>query len=140
LGRTPDTAGLQYWAKAFGATMDASEVQEWIKSAKSDPDYRVPSFAVGTNYVPYDMRADIHEGEAIIPKADNRALRAAVSNTAINNAELLAEFRAVRQEIAAFRAENKAGMIASQRDTAALVNKVKRWDGEGLPATRETTN
>ena len=31
------------------------------------------SFAVGTNYVPRDMVANIHEGEAIIPKAYNPA-------------------------------------------------------------------
>jgi hypothetical protein len=30
-------------------------------------------FAVGTNYVPYDMTAQIHEGEAIVPKAYNPA-------------------------------------------------------------------
>lgn len=32
-----------------------------------------PGFAVGTNYVPSDMIAQIHEGEAIVPKAYNPA-------------------------------------------------------------------
>jgi tape measure domain-containing protein len=31
----------------------------------------LPSFAIGTNYVPHDMIAQIHEGEAIVPKAYN---------------------------------------------------------------------
>lgn len=31
----------------------------------------IPAFAVGTNYVPRDMLAQIHEGEAIVPKAYN---------------------------------------------------------------------
>ena len=34
---------------------------------------RLPSFAVGTNYVPRDMLAQIHEGEAIVPRAYNPA-------------------------------------------------------------------
>jgi hypothetical protein len=34
----------------------------------------IPSFDVGTNFVPYDMTANIHRGERIIPKADNAAL------------------------------------------------------------------
>ena len=33
----------------------------------------IPKFAVGTNYVPRDMLAQIHEGEAIVPKAYNPA-------------------------------------------------------------------
>lgn len=40
------------------------------------------SFAVGTNYVPYDMTAQIHEGEAIVPKAYNPAAGGGVNNTA----------------------------------------------------------
>jgi len=37
------------------------------------------SFDVGTNYVPHDMVAQIHQGERIIPAADNRALMNAVN-------------------------------------------------------------
>lgn len=32
------------------------------------------SFDVGTNFVPHDMIAQVHEGERIIPRADNEAL------------------------------------------------------------------
>ena len=41
---------------------------------KYDPNTGGYSLAVGTNYVPYDgMRAILHEGEAVIPKAYNPA-------------------------------------------------------------------
>ena len=39
----------------------------------------LPSFAVGTNYLPYDMIAQLHEGERIIPKADNLRLEQRLS-------------------------------------------------------------
>lgn len=42
------------------------------------------SFDVGTNYVPYDMVAHIHQGERIIPKADNADLMTAVNGNGNN--------------------------------------------------------
>ena len=34
---------------------------------------KIPKLAVGTNYVPQDMLAYLHEGEAVVPKAYNPA-------------------------------------------------------------------
>jgi len=35
--------------------------------------YGLPTYAVGTNYIPYDQIAQLHEGEAVVPKAYNPA-------------------------------------------------------------------
>ena len=71
-------------ARAWGAS--AEETRRWFGNAG------VPQFAVGTNYVPRDMLAQIHEGEAIVPKAYNPAANGAGGS----NAELVAELRQLR--------------------------------------------
>lgn len=47
---------------------NALKVQEAIKAGKP-----IPKLATGTNYVPQDMLAFLHEGEAVVPKAYNPA-------------------------------------------------------------------
>lgn len=65
----------------------------------------IPRFDVGTNYVPRDMLAQIHEGEAIVPKAYNPAANPSMGG---GNAELLAEVRALREAVAALQAAASA--------------------------------
>jgi hypothetical protein len=60
---------------------------------------RIPGFAVGTNYVPNDMLAMIHKGEAIVPKAYNPAAGAAADKELIG--ELIREVQGLRAEVRA---------------------------------------
>jgi hypothetical protein len=83
---------------------------------------KVPSFDVGTNYVPRDMLALVHEGEAIVPKAYN--------NQGGSNGALVSEVRALRED-------NKAQALAIVRLQAEMNRTLKKWDGEGLPVERD---
>ncbi len=75
---------------AFDGTGDAAGLNQWIKDNNLSPkdladlsglyerdwanwysNNGLPSYDIGTNYVPRDMVAQIHEGEAILPKAFN---------------------------------------------------------------------
>ena len=84
----------------------------------------IPKFDVGTNYVPKDMLAQIHEGEAIVPKAYNPA---ANPGMAAGGADVVAELRALReavkvlQQAASATASNTALMpqMADQFETVA---------------------
>ena len=81
--------------------------------------FRVPSFAVGTDYVPRDMLAMVHKGERITPAAYNN------DN---GNAELVAEIRALRQEVAALR---ESARETSQNTWKAADVLVRSQNAEG---------
>ena len=74
---------------------------------------KLPSYDVGTNYVPQDMVAQIHEGEAIIPKAYNNS----------QNEALLREIQALRQEVAYLReaTEDNGVYVKKTSDTLTRV-------------------
>ena len=94
---------------AFDGTGDAAGLNKWIADNKLTPEdlaglsglyesdwerwYKannIPAFAVGTNYVPRDMLAQIHEGEAIVPKAYNPAANPGMSGSGQTEALLTA--------------------------------------------------
>jgi len=104
LGRAPDAAGLDFFAKAYGGTMDASEIADFIKSAQGSAEYKLRGFAVGTNQVPYDMPALIHQDERIIPAADNRELMRRLASPSDNNSALAAAVVRLTLEVEGLRA------------------------------------
>lgn len=90
----------------------------------------IPSFDVGTNYVQRDMLAQIHEGEAIVPRAYNPA----AGGSDKGNAELLAEIRQLNARIA--RMESHAEKTrASSELTARVLDDASRGK---QPLTMET--
>ena len=63
----------------------------------------VPGFARGTNFVPEDMLAQIHQGERIIPAADNAQLMTSLNNRDEANRVLVSEIRNLRSEVKQLR-------------------------------------
>jgi hypothetical protein len=92
--------------------------QSVYNTAANQPGASRASFAVGTNYVPKDMIAEIHRGERIIPAADNVTLIA-------NNKEMLQEIRQLNQRIVnleqAIVEGNMINAAATDRNTDAIV-------------------
>ena len=70
----------------------------------------VPGYAVGTNYVPYDQLAYIHEGEAITPKQYNPAAN-------VNELERLRSQEAEVQE----------GTLSSLREVSSAVKAIREF-------------
>jgi hypothetical protein len=147
-GRNPDKAGYEHFSKLdlTGQAMMKAILQASIADkAGADYAYAVShgfdpenpsakyyhgkkkyadsalidsSFARGINSVPYDMIAQIHEGERILPAADNRELFARLGNRDDGMALLVAEMRAMREQM------NRLQEAGSQ--TAANTGKTMR--------------
>ena len=127
---TGDLVGLFAAIQAAGGTMaDLSTLSGYWESdwRKAGASVGIPAFAVGTNYVPRDMLAQIHEGEAIIPKAYNPAANPGMGG---GNSEVVSELRALREEN-----RQQAGEIA--RLNLRMARVLEKFDGDGMPATRD---
>jgi len=88
----------------------------------------LPEFRIGTNYVPADMVAKIHEGEAIVPKAYNPAANGS------NNAQLLQAVQALEEKMAQMidaqergneSASSSARVLQGQQTRPLLVEMAK---------------
>jgi hypothetical protein len=98
----------------------------------------LPSFAVGTPFVTHDQTANIHQGEIIIDPQSSSVLRKyGIGITGGgNNAELIIEIRAVREELAQLRADTRAGDVQIASNTGKVAKIIDRWEGNGMPAVR----
>ncbi len=81
-------------------------------------------FATGTNYVPQDMTARIHEGEAIIPKAYNR-------NNDSTNAALVNAIGSLQKEVVQLRKDNLAQLTAIALTNNKMEKVISRTESKG---------
>ncbi len=113
LGRAADAGGLQFWVDQVNKGTSYADIQKALEQSGE----KLRGFAVGTNYVPTNMPAMIHEGERIIPAADNRELMRRLSTPSDNSAVLAAELRALREENAGMRKDLNAALYAIAKNT-----------------------
>lgn len=112
-------------------TATAASLEMTAKMLASKFGFTLPSFAVGTNYVPQDMVAQIHKGEAIVPAAFNPMLGGVSHNG--GNAELVAEVRALRQQVA----ELQATADKTERNTKRASDDLDDFSRNGMPTINQ---
>lgn len=92
-----DRLGNSYvFSQSSGPYGLADQSSVWAEEMlKRYGQWNLPSFDVGTNYVPKDMVAMVHEGEAIVPRRFNPSIHGGSSN----NKALVEEVKALREEL-----------------------------------------
>ena len=113
-GRAADAGGLQFYLTQMGKGTSLAEVRKALLSS-DEAKKKLPGFAVGTNRVPYDMDARIHEDERIIPAADNRELMRRLASPAGNNEALAAAVERLTREVEFLRAAADRGATAAEK-------------------------
>lgn len=83
--------------------LDQGDLQTWtsiLSGATKWTDLQgLPAFEAGTNFLPYDMIAQVHEGERIIPKADNYELMRRLDAPASDNKDVVAAIEKLEKRL-----------------------------------------
>jgi hypothetical protein len=113
-GRPADAAGLSYWIDRLKGGISLGSIRDTFqKSAEK----KLRGFDVGTNRVPYDMDARIHEDERIIPAADNRELMRRLASPGENSAVLVAAVERLTEENRGMRKDLNDALYAIAKNT-----------------------
>jgi hypothetical protein len=140
LGRTADAAGLSYWMEQLKAGASLGSVKDAMEDG-DEAKKKLRGFAVGTNYVPADMPAQIHQGERIIPAADNRELMRRLAGPPENNDVLAAAVDRLTATVArqeAIISNLQVAQDETQRNTRRLADGMEIvTDGYNALRTKE---
>jgi hypothetical protein len=97
-GRTADAAGLDYWMGQVKNGISLGAIKDTFENSEEKKKLR--GFAVGANYIPVDMPAMVHQGERIIPAADNRELMRRLASPEQGNEVLAAAVERLTETVA----------------------------------------
>ncbi|PKV47997.1 tape measure domain-containing protein [Janthinobacterium sp. 61] len=133
MGRAGDAAGIDYWTNVLAGGSSIDQVRAAMMGSAEYQ--KLHSFDVGTNRLPFDTLALVHEGERIIPAADNRELMARLSSPTSNNDALAAELREQRIENEKLRVMLETHLYAIAKNTLNTADSLEGAANGDMPLT-----
>jgi hypothetical protein len=128
LGFTGDNPGVGHWANDEMSSMKIERVDPY------------PAFATGGDHYG-GFRIVGENGPELEATGASRIFNAdqtrnIFQNGSADNRDMVAELRALREEVRELRNEQKAGHVAIAKNTGESAKQLRRWDGEGTPPVR----
>jgi hypothetical protein len=108
----------------YKTLVDFTRAQRYVENGISLNN--LPSYDVGSSYIPSDQTANIHQGERIFTRTENADIVAAVQASNNNYGAMVKELREMRSE----NQRHAVAMIQATQKTAKLLDK---FDNEGMP-------
>lgn len=145
LGRPADSAGLDYWQNAVVGGLSLDQVRKMIMESA---EYKgIPGFASGGMFGG-GLRIVGENGPELEATGPSRIWNASqtsdllsrLSSPSDNSAALVAELRAVRQELAELRRDNSNENYSVAKHLVTISDRVEaleKWDMTGIPGERE---
>ncbi len=134
-----DAAGAAYWVEQLRNQGRGAAFDDFVWSAQNNGS--LPSFDVGTNYVPHDMTANIHRGERIIPAAENQELMARLNQPASDARATQAELQLLRNDMREMHADTRRMLYQITKNTgktAKYTEPLDIWAQTGVPTVEHT--
>ena len=123
--------GVGTGSQSSDTNIQVSSLSSSAQTVISGLSYNVPSYDVGTNYVPNDQLAMVHKGEAIIPAKYNTSF----TGNSTDNSLLYRTIDNMNSEIASLRSIIQQGIpvtgqfVQRGNDLYAVVEKAKSKRG-----------
>ncbi|SDM57389.1 Phage-related minor tail protein [Oryzisolibacter propanilivorax] len=126
---------LQVYQAAVAGGVTSQMLAQWTGASAADLNAwaaanNLPAFAEGTNYVPRDMIALIHEGEEIVPKRYNPAAQAGAWTSAST----------ISRSVASRGAGSESALQAVVATLAGTVGQLAGGAGEGALGAEDRSN
>ena len=115
-------------ADLFSNVVDYASAKARISAGQQ---VRIPSYDVGTSYVPSDGLAMIHQGERIIPAADNAALINQL-NSGGSSSQLASRIDALIAEIRKLANNNSSENVATNQKLIGIAKEIQQMNRDGV--------